>query len=83
MFISSIAASFLLVKTMQDGWTVEIGAIGIEGVTDPTSLFSVDRAIVESVLEIPGAAFRIRGNLSRLLPALGCILWNSTVAAGC
>jgi CRP-like cAMP-binding protein len=49
-----------LVKTMQDGRTVEIGAIGIEGITNPNALIGPDKAILESVVEIPGTAFRIR-----------------------
>ena len=49
-----------LVKTMRDGRTVEIEAIGIEGVTDPNTLFGVEEAIVETLVQIPGTAFRIR-----------------------
>ena len=37
-----------LVKTMHDGRTVEIGAVGIEGVTDPTALFGIDKAARET-----------------------------------
>ncbi len=48
----------LLLKTMRDGRTVEIEAVGIEGVTDPCGLFGVDWAILEFVVEIPGKAFR-------------------------
>ena len=49
-----------LVKTMQDGRTVEIGVIGIEGVTNSDALFGVDEAILDTVVQIPGTAFRIR-----------------------
>jgi CRP-like cAMP-binding protein len=52
-----------LVKTMRDGRAVEIDAIGIEGVIDPCSLFAIDNAILESVVEIPGAAFRVRRDI--------------------
>jgi CRP-like cAMP-binding protein len=48
-----------LVKTMQDGRTVEIGAIGIEGLTGWNTLFGMEQAIVDSVVQIPGSAFRI------------------------
>ncbi len=55
-----------LVKTMKDGRTVEIGAIGIEGITDPNALFGViDNAIMEAVVQIPGTAFRIRRDFLR------------------
>ncbi len=49
-----------LVKTMQTGRTVEIEAIGVEGITDPNALFGIDRAVLESVVQIPGKAFRIQ-----------------------
>lgn len=48
-----------VVKTMRDGRTVEIGAVGIEGVTDPNALFGIDRALLETMVQIPGSAFRI------------------------
>ena len=48
-----------LVKVMRDGRTVEVGAVGIEGVTDPTALFGIDEAIVETMVQIPGDTFRI------------------------
>ena len=53
-----------LVKTMQDGRTVEVGAVGIEGITDPSALFGIDRAIVGSMV-IPGGAMRIRRDILR------------------
>ncbi len=49
-----------LVKTMHDGRTVEIKAIGIEGLVDPLALFGIERAIVEAVVQVPGRAFRIK-----------------------
>ena len=57
-FVNRGMVSF--VKTMQDGRTVEVGAVGIEGVTDPNALFVVDRSIVDSLVQIPGSAFRIQ-----------------------
>jgi len=48
-----------LVKTMRDGRTVEISAIGPEGVADPYALFGIDNAITESVVQIPGTAVRL------------------------
>ena len=48
-----------LVKVMHDGRTVEVGAVGAEGVTDPTALFGIDSAIVESMVQIPGKALCI------------------------
>lgn len=48
-----------LVKIMRDGRTVEIGAVGIEGVADPSGIFDTERAILESVVQIPGSALCI------------------------
>jgi CRP-like cAMP-binding protein len=48
-----------LIKTMGDGRIVEIGAIGIEGVTGSNALFGVRVAILESIVQIEGAALRI------------------------
>ena len=57
-FVNRGLVSF--VKTMQDGRTVEVGAVGILGVTDPNALFGIDKAIVGSLVQIPGTALRIR-----------------------
>jgi CRP-like cAMP-binding protein len=48
-----------LVMTMSDGRMVEIGAIGPEGVTGVNALFDVDTAPFETVIQIPGEAYRI------------------------
>ena len=48
------------VKTMHDGRTIEVGAVGIDGITNPNSLFGMDRAIVRALVQIPGVALRIR-----------------------
>jgi CRP-like cAMP-binding protein len=52
-----------MVKTMHDGRSVEVGGIGIEGVTDPHCLFGIDTAILDTVVQIPGEAFRIRRDI--------------------
>jgi CRP-like cAMP-binding protein len=49
-----------LVKSMRDGRTVEISAVGVEGLDDPSGLFNSDRAILESIVQIPGQALRIK-----------------------
>lgn len=48
-----------LVKVMRDGRSVEVGAIGLEGITDSNALFGVDVAITETMVQVPGSAFRI------------------------
>jgi CRP-like cAMP-binding protein len=48
-----------LIKTMQDGRTVEIGAVGIEGITNPLMLFGIPRAALETIVQIPGTAYRM------------------------
>jgi CRP-like cAMP-binding protein len=56
------------VKTMQDGRAVEIGVVGIEGVSSPHALFGINKAVLEALVQIPGTAFRIRqGTLKRLM----------------
>lgn len=48
-----------VVKTMTDGRSVEIGAIGIEGMTSVFTLLGLDKTVLESIVQIPGAAFRM------------------------
>jgi CRP-like cAMP-binding protein len=48
------------VKTMRDGRAVEVSGIGIEGMTDPYSLFGIEAAMLESVVQVAGSAFRIQ-----------------------
>jgi CRP-like cAMP-binding protein len=56
------------VKTMRDGRTVEIGVVGIEGISSPHALFGMNRAVLETIVQIPGTAFRIkRDELKRLI----------------
>lgn len=52
-----------VVKTMMDGRTVEIGAVGVEGITDPNALFGIERAVLETIVQIPGSAYRIDRNV--------------------
>jgi CRP-like cAMP-binding protein len=52
-----------LIKTMHDGRSVEVGGVGIEGMTDPSSLFGVETAVLDTVVQIPGSAFRIRRDI--------------------
>lgn len=49
-----------LVKTMRDGRTVEIGTIGREGVTEAAAACGIGTTLLEGVVQIPGAALRIR-----------------------
>ena len=63
-FVNRGLVSF--VRTMRDGRTVGIGARGIEGVINSNALLtSMDKAIVDYVVQIPGTAFRIRTNILR------------------
>lgn len=49
-----------LVMTMKDGRTVEIGVVGIEGVTNAHALFGFTTAPLEAIVQVPGSAFRIK-----------------------
>lgn len=46
-------------KTAKDGRTVEIGAIGIEGVANLLPLVGVQKTIMDVVVQIPGTALRM------------------------
>lgn len=49
-----------MVKTLEDGRSVEIGGSGIEGLTNPNAVMGArGDAIVETVVQVPGTAFRI------------------------
>jgi CRP-like cAMP-binding protein len=48
-----------LVKNMADGRSVEIGVIGIEGMTSAITLVGFDRIVLEAVVQISGSAFRM------------------------
>lgn len=54
-----------LVKIMQDGRTVEIEALGIEGVTGTYSLYGIGYARFDVIVQIPGAALRIASSTLR------------------
>jgi CRP-like cAMP-binding protein len=57
-----------LVKSMRDGRTVEIGAVGVEGLDDPSGIFDSDRAVLESIVQVRGHALRIkRADLRKLV----------------
>lgn len=45
------------VWTMEDGRTVEVGAVGIEGIVGALALFGSETTALEYVVQIPGAAF--------------------------
>lgn len=48
-----------VVKTMEDGRSVEIGTIGIEGVTSAITLIGFERTVLDAIVQIPGSAFRM------------------------
>ena len=52
-----------VIKTMQDGRTVEIGGIGIEGMTGANALFDGNKAILECVVQVPGEALVIKSDV--------------------
>lgn len=47
-------------KTMEDGRTVEIEAIGVDDVVDALFLIGAERAVLDTVVQIPGTAIRMR-----------------------
>lgn len=49
-----------LLKPMQDGRAVEVSTIGREGIVTPSGVFGVERAIMESVVQIPAKVLCIR-----------------------
>lgn len=58
---------------MLDGRTVEIGAVGNEGIAGASALLGIERAILESVVQVPGTAFRlgchvVREEMERSVP---------------
>ncbi len=48
-----------LVKVMGDGRSVEIGVVGIEGISNAHALIGTNRAPTDGIVQIPGSAFRI------------------------
>jgi CRP-like cAMP-binding protein len=56
-----------LVKTMRDGRSVEVGGVGIEGVTTPTAILSSRGfALLDSMVQVPGSALRMERATLRL-----------------
>jgi len=53
-----------LVKTMQDGRMIEIGAVGIEGVSGAHAILG-GSSVLDSVVHIPGKGWRIGWNILR------------------
>lgn len=57
-----------LVKTTQDGRSIAIGAIGIEGISNAHATVGMNIAILDATVQIPGSAFRIRrGSLIKVV----------------
>jgi CRP-like cAMP-binding protein len=54
-----------LIKTMEDGRSVEVGGVGVEGVTSPSSLFGINEAVLEAIVQVAGEGFRIRRDILR------------------
>jgi len=48
-----------LIRTMRDGRTVEIGAVGLEGVVGWSAAFGISNALFDAVVQIPGEALRL------------------------
>lgn len=63
-----------MIKIMNDGRTVEVGAVGIEGVTDPTALFGIDEAVVETMVQVPGDALWVDREVLRSVMATDPVL---------
>ena len=63
-----------LVKTMSDGRSVEVAAVGVEGLTHPNALLGSGRAVLDVTVQIPLAAFRMeRETLVREMQADGAL----------
>jgi CRP-like cAMP-binding protein len=58
-----------LIKALKSGQAVEIGVVGYEGIAPPAAaLFNLERAVLETVVQIGGSALRIaRSDLKRLM----------------
>jgi CRP-like cAMP-binding protein len=48
-----------IVKTMEDGRTIEIGALGLAGMTSPLSLLGINKELLDLIVQVPGTALRI------------------------
>ncbi|HEY2709858.1 MAG TPA: Crp/Fnr family transcriptional regulator [Caulobacteraceae bacterium] len=54
-----------LVKAMSDGRVVEVGAVGVEGAVCLSGLLALPETVFESLVQLPGAALRIKSALFR------------------
>lgn len=48
-----------LVKVMEDGRSVEVAAVGTEGLLGLFAAYRFDRALMDNIVQVPGAALRI------------------------
>jgi CRP-like cAMP-binding protein len=48
-----------LMRMMNDGRSVEMATVGIEGMADPCTLLGLDHAIMDVVVHVPGEAWRV------------------------
>lgn len=48
-----------LMRVMNDGRSVEVATVGIEGMADPCILLGLDHAILDVVVHVPGDAWRV------------------------
>jgi len=69
-----------LIKTMRDGRTVEIGAIGVEGVAGWNAALGMQGALFDAVVQVPGEALRVESRRLRrqieALPMLRTLFWR-------
>ena len=49
-----------LVKTMEDGRSIEVGAVGIEGALGILAAFGIGRTVVDAIIQLPSHGLRIR-----------------------
>jgi CRP-like cAMP-binding protein len=71
-----------MVKTLKDGRTIEVGAIGTEGVLGLFAIYGIDWSFHDSIIQIPGSALRIRPEIVRRemlrSPSLHELFWRYT-----
>jgi CRP-like cAMP-binding protein len=54
-----------LVKTMEDGRSIEVVTVGIEGALGVLAAFGLSRAVVDAIVQLPGHGSRIRPSALR------------------
>lgn len=54
-----------LVKIMKDGRTAEVGFVGVEGLTNVSSLLGIERSAFEAVVQLDGSGHRISSTALR------------------